>query len=64
MTPSFGASSLRDRFQFLMSLCGVLRSESLFKADLSDLMDIKLESQLTKEPFPYHVLILRIGEGK
>ena len=64
MTPSFGASSLRDRFQFLMSLCGVLRSESLFKADLSDLMDIKLESQLTKEPSPYHVLILRIGEGK
>ncbi len=47
-----------------MSLCGVLRSESLFKADLSDLMDINLEPSLTKEPSPYHILIMRIGEGK
>ena len=63
-TASFGASSLRNRFQFLATLCGVLRSESLFKADLSDLCDIIIDSEVSKEPSPYHIVVLQIGEGK
>ena len=63
-TISFGTSSLRDRFHFLMSLGAVLRSESLFKADLSDLCDFILDRDKMNEPSPYHIVVLRIGEGK
>ena len=63
-TISFAISSLRDRFHFLMSLGAVLRSESLFKADLSDLCNFILETEQTEEPSPYHIVVLRIGEGK
>ena len=63
-TISFAASSLRDRFHFLMSLGAVLRSESLFKADLSDLCDVMLDTDKTNEPSPYHIVVLCIGEGK
>ena len=63
-TVSFGASSLRDRFHFLMSLGAVLRSELLFKADLADWCDVYLNVDTTKEPTPYHIVVLCIGEGK
>ena len=57
-----GASALRDRYHFLMCLCGVLRSESMYLADLADLCDFMLHPDC--EPDPYHILIMRIGEGK
>ena len=63
-TISYATSSLRDRFHFLMTLGAVLRSESLFKADLSDLCDFILEADKINEPSPYHIVVLRIGEGK
>ena len=36
-TASFSASSMHDQFQYLFTLNGVLRVESLHLADLSDL---------------------------
>ena len=45
----------------LFSFSAVLRSDSIYKADLSDLCDFKLQKL---EPDPYHVCILRVGEGK
>ena len=61
-TASYGASALRDRFQFLMTLSGVLRSESLYKADLADLCDFIYHQN--RERDPYHILILRVSTGK
>ena len=56
------ASALRDRYHYLMTLGGVLRSESMYLADLSDLCDFIFHQTL--EPDPYHVSVLRIGRGK
>ena len=61
-TRLYGTSALRDRFQLLFSLSGVLRSDSIYKADLSDLLDFKFKQK--NEPDPYHICILRVGEGK
>jgi hypothetical protein len=61
-TASFSASSMRDRFQYLFSLNGVLRMESLYLADLSDLCDFIFHQK--EERDPYMCLILRIGTGK
>ena len=58
----FGAATLRDRFHFLFTIGVVIRSESVFNADLSDLMDFNYLQ--VNEPDPYHVLIMRIGSGK
>ena len=58
----YGAASLRDRFHFLFTIGAVIRSQSVFKADLSDLMDFNYTQK--NEPDPYHVLIMRIGFGK
>jgi hypothetical protein len=59
--PLFSLGSLRDRFCFLLSTFGILRGESLFKADLSDLCDfIKANDGL----HICHVLVLRIAMGK
>ena len=55
-------ASIRDRFQFLMTLSGCLRSESMMKADLSDLCDLVYQQK--SERSPYQILIMRIGEGK
>ena len=55
-------ASIRDRFQFLMTLSGCLRSESMLKADLSDLCDLVYHQK--SERSPYQILIMRIGEGK
>ena len=35
----YGATTLRDRFHFVFTIGAVIRSKSIFKADLSDLMD-------------------------
>ena len=56
------AATLRYRFHFLFTIGAVIRSESVFKADLCDLMDFKYLQ--VNEPDPYHVLIIRIGSGK
>ena len=61
-TPLFGLGSLRDRFQFLITLGGVTRSESIYKADLSDLCDLKFHADREKDA--YHILIMRIGACK
>ena len=58
----YGATTLRDRFHFLFTLGAVIRSESVFKADLSDLMDFTFHQE--NEPDPYYVLVMRIGFGK
>ena len=63
-TKVHSASALRDRFQFLISLGAVLRSESLYKADLCDLCDFFIDTKQSGEPDPYHIGVLRIGEGK
>ena len=56
------ASVLRDRFQYLMTVHAVIRSESMYLADLSDLCDFMFQQSL--EPDPYHIFIMRIGNGK
>ena len=61
-TPKYGAASLRDRFHFLFTLGAVMRSDSLYRADLSDLCDFSFKQ--TRERDPYHVVVLRVGSGK
>ena len=61
-TATFSASSMRDRFQYLMTLNGVLRMESMYIADLSDLCDFIFHQK--DELDPYQCLIMRIGTGK
>ena len=55
-------SSLRNRFIFLCTTCGVLRGESMFKAELSDLYNIAVTQK--KDPHPFMILILQISAGK
>ena len=61
-TLPYCAASLRDRYQYLATLAGVLRSESLYRGDLSDLCDFKFNQRL--EPSPYHIGIQRVSMGK
>ena len=61
-TSLFGMGSLRDRFQFLITLGGVTRSASIYKSDLSELCDLKFHANFEKDK--YHILIMRIGVGK
>ena len=58
----YGTAALRDRFQFLMTLSAVMRSDSIYKADLCDLCDFSFKQG--GEHSPYHILILRDGGGK
>ena len=62
MQRSYGTAALRDRFQFLMTLSSVMRSDSIYKADLCDLCDFSFLQP--GEHSPYHVMILRDGGGK
>ena len=48
-------SSIRNRFQFLMTLSGCLRSESMYKANLSDLCDLVYHQKSVR--FLYQILI-------
>ena len=56
------AACMRNRFHFLLTLSGILRSESLDKADLSDFSTFKAKAE--GEPHPYEVLILTFTQGK
>ena len=58
----YGAALLCDRFHFLFTIGAVIRSESVFKANLYDLMDFNYLQ--VNESNPYYVLIKRIGYGK
>ena len=53
---------MRDRFQYLMSLNGVLRMELFYLADLSDLCDFIFHKKNERDP--YQKLILRVVTGK
>ena len=56
------AATLRYRFHFLFTIGAAICSESVFKVDLSELMDFTFHQE--NELDPYHVLIVRIGLGK
>jgi len=53
--------ALRDRFCFLMTTNGILRGESLFKADLSDICDFIKENEGGHD---CQVMVMRIATGK
>ena len=58
----FCVSSLRDRFTLLQTTFGILRGESMFKSELSDLIDIKFKCRETASMI--HVGVMQIFEGK
>lgn len=62
--PSFRVvlAGLRNRFCFLQTFAGILRGESLFKAELSDLLYFNLDNKC--DPSPMQILILQIATGK
>lgn len=53
---------LRHRFVFLFSYRGILRCESLYKAELSDFLHV--QRQAPKDPHPLSILIMTITTGK
>lgn len=53
----------RHRFIFLFTLSGVLRTESLINAELSDILSIKGRHK-GKDPMPWDCLIMQILDGK
>ena len=55
-------SALRDRFFFLASNMGLLRGESLVKAELSDFLQVVHKGR--NDPHPLFILILQIATGK
>lgn len=57
-----GVAGLRNRFAYLSTLQSVLRGESIFKCELSDLCDFTYEAR--REPHPYHILVMQIMTGK
>ena len=58
----YGTATLRDRFHLLFTLGAVIQSESVFKTDLSDLIDFTFHQE--HELDPYHVLAMIIEFGK
>jgi hypothetical protein len=52
---------LRDRFTFLTTLHAILRGESLFKAELSDMLHL---IHAGREPTPMAIFILQMATGK
>ena len=56
-------ASLRDGYTLKQTLNGLLRGESLEKADLSDLLDLKWKSEGV-DIHEIHILVLQIALGK
>ena len=56
----FFQGALRDRFCFLISNGGILRGESLFSCELSDLCDVVKEDE---GAHPCQILVMRIAIG-
>jgi hypothetical protein len=52
---------LRDRFTFLVTLHAILRGESLFKAELADMLHLIVAG---REPTPMAIFILQMATGK
>ena len=55
-------SSLRDRMLFLFTTKGVLRGDTAFKPELSDLFHVKVKRH--DDPHPLMVFILQFATGK
>ena len=55
-------ASLRNGFTFKFTLCGVIRGESLEKADLSNLCDYFWKGK--SDPYHIHLLIMSMLQGK
>ena len=55
------AAWIRHRFCLLFSTNGILRCESLFRADLSDF--VGLWTKLVTDVHPIYILILQIAQG-
>ena len=62
LSVTFMFSSLRDRFCLLMTTNAILRGESLFKCDLSDLCDLQFTPNDSDRPVLVHVM--RVSTGK
>ena len=58
----FSIASLRDRYCLLMTTNGILRGESLFKSELSDLCDIVHTDKSTSVEILIHVMRIAIGK--
>jgi len=53
---------LRNRYIFLQCYSGLLRSETMFLGELSDMLTIEYQRQ--QDCDPYEILILQIAAGK
>ena len=62
MSSVYSVASLRDWYCLLMSTNGILRGESLFKCELSDLCDLVHKDNSSLEDILIHVM--RIATGK
>ena len=56
-------SCLRDSLTLKLTTCGILRGESLEKADLSDFLDFT-DFQGQSDPHPIHIVMLQVFQGK
>ena len=61
-TPIYSLANLRNRFTFLMTYNGILRGESVYKANLSELFTFSYAAK--GEIDPYEVLGMKIEMGK
>lgn len=61
-TPRQAFASLRNRYCFLQTYGGILRAESVFNAELSDLLCCPV--QLNTDPHELVVFIMQLAEGK
>ena len=55
-------AALRDCFTFLATMCGLLRGETLFKAELSDVFLIIVKKD--EDPHPLFVMMMQFSTGK
>ena len=58
----FFTATLRERFHYLFTLGVIIRSESVFKADLCDCIGFKFHQ--LNELDPYYMMIVIIGSCK
>ena len=55
-------AALRDHFTFLATMCGLLRGETLYKAELSDVFRISVKND--EDPHPFFVMMMQFSTGK
>lgn len=55
-------ASLRNRYCFLQTLCGILRGESVYNAELSDMLGISVKN--TTDPHSIFILVMQLAFGK